>query len=313
MTLHVLFSAARGDWPRYAPPLRAACAEVGLDIVLSETPPTAGLAGVDYIIGTASGPVQDFAPFTSARAVLSLWAGVERLLANPTLTQPIVRMIDPGLTAGMVEWVTGHALRHHLGLDRLVTAQDGAWDPVIPPLAAERPVAVLGLGALGAASARVLAALGFPVAGWSRTPRDIPGVACHAGPTGLEAALRGAEIVVLLLPETPATTDILDARTLGWLAPGAVVLNPGRGPLIDDGALLAALDAGRIGHATLDVFRTEPLPPAHPFWAHPRVTVTPHVASATRPETAARALAASMAEIEAGRPPAGLVDRTRGY
>lgn len=313
MSLHVLFSAAEGEWPRYAAPLRAACAAAGLDAELSETLPTSGPAGVDYIIGTASGPVRDFTPYTSVRAMLSLWAGVERLLANPTLTQPIVRMIDPGLTAGMVEWVAGHALRHHLGLDRLITGQGATWNPIIPPLAAERSVAVLGLGALGAASARALAGLGFRVAGWSRSPKNISGIACHSGPAGLESALRGAEIVVLLLPETPATTDILDARTLGWLAQGAVVLNPGRGPLIDDRALLAALDAGRIGHATLDVFRTEPLPPEHPYWAHPRVTVSPHVASATRPETAARALAASITEMEAGCAPAGLVDRARGY
>ena len=125
--------------------------------------------------------------------------------------------------------------------------------------------------------------------------------------------LETAEIAILLLPRTPATEGLLNAQRLGWMPRGAVILNPGRGALIDDAALLAALDSGRIGHATLDVFHTEPLPPAHPFWSHPRVTVTPHIAAATRPETAARAVVRAMAQIEAGATPHHLVDRAQGY
>lgn len=135
----------------------------------------------------------------------------------------------------------------------------------------------------------------------------------HHGHEGLRAALSGADIVVTLLPRTPETENILNAETLGWLAKGAVVLNPGRGPLIDDTALLAALDSGQVGHATLDVFRVEPLPGDHPFWAHPRVTVTPHIAADTRPETAARVLAENVRRGEAGLPFLHLVDRLRGY
>ena len=280
----------------------------------AEVTDSAAPAAVDYIVGTADGPVQDFAPYTRARAVISLWAGVERFLANPTLTQPLVRMVDPeGLTAGMVEYVTGHALRHHLGLDRQLARQDGTWAPDVPPLAVDRPVAVLGLGALGGACARALAGLGFPVRGWSCRPKDIDGVHCLAGEAALDTVLDGAEIVVALLPNTPATENILDARTLALPAEGAVVINPGRGALIDDAALLAALDRGRIGHATLDVFRQEPLPADHPFWAHPRVTVTPHVASATRPATAAKRVAEAIEALEVGRTPHGLVDRAAGY
>jgi glyoxylate/hydroxypyruvate reductase A len=119
--------------------------------------------------------------------------------------------------------------------------------------------------------------------------------------------------VVLLLPNTPETENVMDARTLALLAPGAVLINPGRGTLIDDGALLAALDSGPIGHATLDVFRQEPLPPEHPFWAHPKVTVTPHIASETRPETAAEVIAENVRRGEAGEPFLHLVDRDRGY
>jgi len=311
MALCVLFSAAAKDWPVYAPLLRAAMAEAGLDAEIRETAPP---AEVDYIVGTAEGPVQDFAPYTGTRAVLSLWAGVERFLANPTLTQKLVRMVDPeGLTAGMVEWVTGHVLRHHLGMDRHIIGQDGVWAPEIPPLAAERPIAILGLGELGTACAQALARLGFPVRGWSRSPKALDGVTCHHGPAGLGPALDGAQVAVLLLPQTPATENILDAPALARLAPGSVVLNPGRGPLVDDDALLDALDSRHVAHATLDVFRTEPLPPAHPFWAHPQVTVTPHVASATRPATAAKRVAETIADLESGRTPPGLVDRAAGY
>jgi glyoxylate/hydroxypyruvate reductase A len=141
----------------------------------------------------------------------------------------------------------------------------------------------------------------------------VDGIACHHGAAGLDAALSGAQIVVLLLPRTPETENVLNARTLDLLAPGACVINPGRGPLIDDAALLAALDSGQVGHATLDVFRTEPLPPDHPFWAHPKVTVTPHIASETRPKSAARVIAENIRRGEAGEPLLNLVDRGKGY
>lgn len=315
MALRIVLNAGPRDREAYPPLLRPALAGAGLDAAL-EVATGPGLedpGSVDFLVATPIGPVQDYAPFTGLRAVLSLWAGVERFLSNDSLRGPLVRMIDPGLTAGMVEWVAGHVLRHHLGIDRHLAGQDGVWRPEIPPLAADRIVAVLGLGALGMASAEALAGLGFTVRGWARTPRSRPGFACHAGPAGLRAALDGADMVVALLPETPATTGLLDAETLGWLAPGAVVLNPGRGPLIDDAALLDALDRGHLGHATLDVFRTEPLPPSHRFWSHPQVTVTPHVASATRPRSAVHRLAEAIAALQAGISPPGLVDPVAGY
>jgi len=312
MSVTILFSAAAGDWPVYRPLLDRALHDQGIAARLTDDPDTP--KPVDYLVGTADGPARDFTRYPQARAFLSLWAGVEKLLANPTLTQPLVRMVDPeGLTAGMVEWVCGHVLRHHLGMDRHIRVQDGVWSPEVPPLARDRRVAVLGLGELGAACARALSGLGFDIAGWSRTPRTLPAIACHSGAAGLRDALTNADIVVLLLPQTPRTVALLDAKRIGWLAPGAVVINPGRGGLIDDAALLSALDDGRLGHATLDVFRTEPLPADHPFWAHPRVTVTPHVASATRPASASRRVAEAIAALETGRRPAGLVDRAAGY
>lgn len=307
--LTVLF-AAPSLWDEYRDHLPAALTEKGLRArIVTEAAP----AEVDYIIYAPSAPLQDFTAYTRTKAVLSLWAGVERIVGNQTLTHPLCRMVDPGLTEGMVEWVVGHALRHHLGMDRHIVNPDRAWDPTCPPLARERPVAMLGLGALGLAAARALQALNFPVRGWSRTPKEVPGLPTDHGPAGLIRTLAGAQIVVTLLPKTPETENILNSRTLAATAPGAVILNPGRGALIDDAALLAALDTGHIGHATLDVFRTEPLPLDHPFWAHPKVTVTPHIAADTRAVTAARVIAENIRRGETGEPFLHQVDRARGY
>jgi glyoxylate/hydroxypyruvate reductase A len=198
-------------------------------------------------------------------------------------------------------------------MDRHILGQDGEWRAEAPPLAPERRVTVLGLGALGQACARMLVQLGFPVTGWSRRPKDIPGITCLSGDDGLEQALRAADILVLLLPLTDETENLLDTLTLALLPEGAMIVNPGRGPLIDDDALMTALDRGHVAHATLDVFRQEPLPRDHPFWAHPQVTVTPHIASETRPETAAQVIAENIRRGEAGEPFLHLVDRAKGY
>ncbi|MGE5198574.1 MAG: 2-hydroxyacid dehydrogenase [Rhodospirillaceae bacterium] len=308
--INVLFAARPDSWEAYRETLPAAFAAKGLAVDLRQDfPPDA----VDYIVYAPNSRVQDFRPYTRAKAVLNLWAGVENVVHNETLTIPLCRMVEDGLTEGMVEWVTGHVLRHHLGIDAFLARQDGQWRPVYPPLARDRRVAVLGLGELGSACARMLAALKFDVAGWSRTAHRLEGVETFSGEAGLRAALTGAEIVVLLLPLTPATENLMTAEKLSWLASGAVLINPGRGALVDDAALLAALDAGRLSHATLDVFRTEPLPPGHPFWAHPKVTVTPHVASETRPPTASLTIAENIRRGEAGEPFLYVVDRARAY
>ena len=310
MVVNVFFAAGAALWAEYRAPLKQAFAAAGLDVALSDTvgPPEL----VDYIVFAPGGVISDFAPYVRAKAVLNLWAGVERIVGNPTLVQPLCRMVDPALTAGMVEYVVGHVLRHHLGMDRHILKQAG-WSQVPVPLARERRVAMLGMGELGQASATALQGLGFAVTGWSRTAREVPGIACRHGEVGLEQCLRAAQIVVTLLPLTPATEGLLDARRLGWLPEGAVIINPGRGGLIDDAALLAALDGGRLGHATLDVFRTEPLPTGHPFWTHPRVTVTPHVAAATRAASAAAVVAENIRRFESGLALLHLVDRAQGY
>lgn len=311
--MRILFSAPREDWEDYRDLLPKALADRGIEANLIHDLAPEAPESIDYIVYAPSSAMKDFTPFTGAKAVLNLWAGVEGLVGNETLTQPLTRMVDPGLTEGMVEWCVAHVMRHHLGFDRDICRRDTVWEWYVPPLARERSVTILGLGELGAEVARTLASMRFQVTGWSRSRKDVEGVTCFSGDDGLATALSLAEILVLLLPLTGATENLMNADRLAALPEGAVIINPGRGPLIDDEALLAALDAGQVAHATLDVFREEPLPEAHPFWAHPRVTVTPHVASATRPATAVGVIAENIRRSEAGEPLLYLVDRSLGY
>ena len=312
MAARILFSAPEDHWALWRPHLLAAFAAEGLDVDLTDDP--AGAWTFDYVIYRPGGPVRDFTDFSRLKAVLSLWAGVERIVGDPTLTVPLCRMVDEGLTRGMAEWVAGHVLRYHLGMDAHIVGQDGVWrNGVVPPLAPDRTVGILGLGQMGRAAAAMLQALEFDVRGWSRRDKPLPGLETFSGEDGLEAVLRAAEILVTLLPATPATEGLLDARRLAMLPAGARLINPGRGTLVDDAALLEALDSGRLAHATLDVFRTEPLPAEHPFWGHPRVTVTPHIAAETRPETASEAIARNVRRCENGEALMHVVDRTAGY
>ncbi|MFU8881026.1 MAG: 2-hydroxyacid dehydrogenase [Rhodobacterales bacterium] len=310
MSINILFAAKADSWAEYEAPLRAALKEKGINAnVLQDCAPDQ----VDYIVYAPNSHVQDFTPYTRCKAVLNLWAGVENVVGNTTLTQPLARMVDYGLTQGMVEWVTGHTLRHHLGMDRHIHGLNGEWIKDVPPLAEDRRVTILGLGALGSACAQAIAGLGFDVTGWSRSPRDVAGVRCLHGADGLAQALQTAQIAILLLPLTAATENLLNAERLAQMPRGAMILNPGRGALIDDAALLAALESGHIGHATLDVFRVEPLPADHAYWAHPSVTVTPHIASETRAPSASRVIAENVRRGEAGEPFLHLVDRNLGY
>ena len=309
--VNVLFAGTDENWNTYRDLIPEALAARGITANFGrDLPPET----VDYIIYSPLGPVQDFAPFTRLKAVLSLWAGVEKIVGNETLKVPLCRMVDGGLKNGMAEWVAGHCLRYHLGMDAHIVNPQGEWRTgMAPPLAEDRTIGILGLGELGQASAAALNCLGFKLAGWSRSLKDVEGVACCAGESGLTALLQQSEILVLLLPQTPETTHIINADTLAKLPNGARILNPGRGPLIDDNALLAALNSGHIAHATLDVFAKEPLPENHPYWAHPHVTVTPHIASETRPKTAAEVVAENVTRGESGKPLLFVVDRSVGY
>jgi glyoxylate/hydroxypyruvate reductase A len=249
------------------------------------------------------------------QVVFSLAAGVEALLADPTLPDvPLCRMVDPGLTATLADYAHFAVLRAHRGFDRFAEAQaEGRWRPEVPALASDMTAAVLGLGELGGAVARRLARHGYGVRGWSRGPKTIDGVRVHHGPQGRDEAVAAADVVVAVLPATAATRDLFDATFFRAMKPGATFVNIGRGDQVVERDLLDALEAGRLGGAVLDVFREEPLPAAHPFWRHPRILVTPHVAGSTQPATGGPVVAENIRRARAGRPLLHVVDRERGY
>ena len=309
--INILFAAFTERWDQYQQPLRKELDLLGLKYKLSEKLPP---SEVDYIIYAPNSSIKDFSVFTNLKAVLNLWAGVEDVVNNKTLKVPLARMVDEGLTQGMKEWVLGHVMRYHLGIDLHIFGQDGKWrDWSTPPLASHRNVTILGLGVLGAECANALAKVGFKVRGWSLTQKSISNVICHHGFKGLEKSLFGSEIVVLLLPSTAATENIINTKTISYLSKNAVIINPGRGTLIDETALLKSLDDGKLAHATLDVFRQEPLPADHLFWQHPKITVTPHIASETRPKTASQVIANNINRFEEGRPLLNQVNFEAGY
>jgi glyoxylate/hydroxypyruvate reductase A len=250
------------------------------------------------------------------RAILSLGAGVEHILADPDLPRgvPLVRLVDPGLTVGMTEFVVMRVLHYHRRMPEYEAQQrDRVWCllPQVHP--ADRKVGVLGLGELGGAVCRALAGFGLDVAGWSRSAKSIEGVATHHGEDGLFAVLERSEILVCLLPLTRETEDILDATTLGALPRGAHLINVARGAHVVDQDLLDLLDSGQIAGATLDVFRTEPLPDDHPYWGHPKVLVMPHASAWTLPKTGAITVAENIRRHRAGEPMSPVVDLDRGY
>jgi glyoxylate/hydroxypyruvate reductase A len=250
------------------------------------------------------------------RAIFSLGAGVESILSDPDLPPaiPLVRMVDPGLAIGMNEFVLMRVLHYHRQMPQHEANQRlQKWARLVPPLPQDRSVGILGCGQLGGMCARTLIGLGFDVAAWSRTPKNISGAKMYAGTEQLDKFLARTEILVCLLPLTPDTAGIINARNLSLLPSSAFFINVARGQHVVDVDLLAALDSGHIAGATLDVFQTEPLPPDHRYWDHPRVTVVPHMAAVTQIKTAARTLAGNVRRVLAGEPIADVVDRVRGY
>ncbi len=250
------------------------------------------------------------------KAILSLGAGVDYFFNHDDLPDgvPLARLIDPKLTKAMTEYVEFAVLRHHRHIDEFERRQGEArWEYELPPATGERRVGVMGLGVLGGDAARSLAALGFAVAGWSRTPKELDGIESFHGEAGLAPFLARTDILVCLLPHTAATEGIIDARTLAALPEGAYVVNTARGVHVVEEDLLAALEGGHIAGATLDVFRQEPLPAAHPFWAHPKVLVTPHIAAAGFPHSAAPGVVENIRRTRAGEPLLDLVDVAAGY
>ncbi len=247
--------------------------------------------------------------------VHSVWAGVERLVEDLQHSPvDIVRLVDPQLAATMAEAVLAWTLYLHRDMPRYARQQAaGLWleHDYVPPQ--DKTVALLGLGELGTACAAKLLAAGFQVSGWSRSRKAVAGVQCFAGEDELPALLARADILVCLLPLTPATQGMLNAQTLGLLRPGASLINFARGAIVDDDALRAALDSGQLAHAVLDVFRQEPLPPAQWPWQHPRVTVLPHISAPTNRRTASAIVAQHVRGYRENGAMPVVVDKLRRY
>ncbi len=254
--------------------------------------------------------------YPNLRAIFSLGAGVDNILSDPDLPAgvPVVRLVDPELTRQMSEYVALNVLRHHRHFPAYEHFQrKGVWRRLAAPDTASTGVGLMGLGVLGADAARKLRPFRFRLMGWTRRPRRLNGVECFHGPEGLRPFLARTDILVCLLPLTPATAGILNAETFAALPPGAAVINCARGGHLVDRDLLEALDSGHLSGATLDVFDTEPLPEDHPFWSHPRITVTPHIAGVTLPRSGAERVAANIRRLEKGEPLADVVDPETGY
>ena len=250
------------------------------------------------------------------KAIFNLGAGVDGLLRSSALPThvPLVRLEDAGMAPLMAEYVLQAAIRHARGLDRLDEARrERRWSPRHPPDRSDFPVGVMGAGALGRPVATMLAAHGFPVALWAREAKSVGDLRCYGGRAELAAFLAATRILVCLLPLTPDTENIIDRTTLDGLLPDAHVINVARGRHLVDEDLLAAIAAGRVSSATLDVFREEPLPASHPFWAEPRIAITPHCSALTQRDATLRQIAGKIERLERGEAVSGVVDRARGY
>lgn len=269
------------------------------------SPAQARLAPAEVVAAiVANPPPGSLQGLPALRLIQSLWAGVDRLLADPTLPAgvPLARMVDPAMNAAMAEtalWAVLSLHRHFFTYAR--QQRTGLWQPLPQRRADEWHVLVLGQGQMGQAAAARLAQQGYRVAGWRRDGQP------------LAPLLAQAHTVLNLLPLTPATRGLLNAGFFAALPRGAAVVNLARGAHVVDDDLLAALDSGQVGHAVLDVFATEPLPAGHRYWQHPQVTVLPHAAAATDPRSAAQVAAANVRAVLAGRAPAHRVDRERAY
>jgi glyoxylate/hydroxypyruvate reductase len=307
----ILFKTTQAALARWRPHLAGGLP--GHDIRL--WPETGDKAAIDYALVWHPEPGL-LASLPNLKLIVSLGAGIDHILRDPALPPgvPILRLVDPHMTAAMSEYIVLQVLRlHRQDIDYRAQQATAEWRELDQKNANERTVGILGFGTLGQDAGRKLQALGFDVAGWSRSAKEVPGFATYAGPAGLDRMLARSEILVCLLPMTPETENVLDAALFARLPRGAGLVNAGRGRQLVEADLLAALDAGQLSAAVLDVFREEPLPPNHPFWRHPRIVVTPHAAAETNPPTALPIIAAAIRDFAAGRPVPNLVDRERGY
>ena len=260
-------------------------------------------------------PAEFIAQFPNLEVLFSIGAGIDQLPISALPPQVrVVRMLEQGIITGMAEYIAMSCLALHRDLPFFISEQRaGRWTPRHTRLASETRVGIMGLGELGRAALDMLKPLGFAVSGWSRSAHQINGVTCFAGRTGFDSFLMQADIVVCLLPLTPSTRGILCRETFGKMPLGSAVINAGRGGHLIAQDLIDALDTGQLRAAMLDVTDPEPLPEGHPFYSHPAVFLTPHVAAETRHATAGQVLADNVLRLLAGEPLLGEVDRTKGY
>lgn len=283
--------------------------------IIDHTPTAAEQATIEYTLAWRPDPdVLNNLP--ALRAIFGLGAGVDGILANRSLPTkvPLIRMVEPGLTQGMVEYCIWQTLYHHRRFWETEAAQrQHQWLDQYYPAPWDRCVGIMGLGEIGHAVAAQLTAFKFKLRGWSRSEKQIAGIDCFAGQAGLPDFLSGCDILICLLPLTAETRGLLNADLFALLPRGAALINAGRGAQLNEADLLAAMQSGQIGSASLDVFQTEPLPADHPFWRQPRLFITPHNASLTDPQSAARLIAQQIQNDRAGQPLMHIVDRSRGY
>jgi len=271
--------------------------------------------GIDYAL-VWKPPSGVLRTFPNLKAILSLGAGIDGILCDPELPDgvPVSRLVDRCLTQGMTEYVVYWTIHYHRRLGEYAAEMaDGRWRNFLQADTEQRRVGILGLGELGRDSARALRSLNFRVLGWSRTPKAIDGVECFHGPGGLSDMVSQSEILVCLLPLTAETEGILDHGLFAQLPDGSFLINCVRGGHLVEDDLIPALESGKLAGATLDVFREEPLPADHPFWAHPKVVMTPHMASLTVPSSAAAYIADNIRRVERSEAPLNVIDPEAGY
>lgn len=253
------------------------------------------------------------ASLPNLKALQSFGAGVDGILLDPTLPDlPLARIVDPNLTQAMLEYLAGIEAYYRLRLDQFQAQQQHQhWRPRSPRQLTR--LCVLGLGELGAATAQFFLRRGYQVSGWSRTVKNLSGIDCYDGDDGLAKALSTADLVICLLPLTPHTNNLLNTERLAMMKQGAILINVARGAIIDDDALLAALDSGQVSAACLDVFREEPLPATHPFWRHPAIFITPHSSAVTKVATVVSQIAENYQRAQQGSCLLNEIDREQGY
>jgi glyoxylate/hydroxypyruvate reductase A len=273
-------------------------------------------ADIEAAVVWTSHDMAELRRYPNLRLIVSMGAGVDHLLRPPGPPPgiPVARLVDRMLTTQMGEWVLLNVLRfHRQDLEYRALQREKIWRELSAPVTAERRIGILGLGELGTHAAGLLRGLGFPVMGWTRRPRQVAGIETFHGEDGLAAMAARSDILVCLLPLTPATRGLVGSKLLAQLPRGAFVINGARGAHVVDADLLAALDSGQVAAAALDVFDPEPLPADHAFWAHPRVIMTPHAASITIPSSAAPQVVENIHRARAGQALINLVDFGAGY